>query len=115
MGGEWIDTVMEQLQQDGYRVRRGYPVGRMPHLTAPAIAVCVEKITANGMTLRLDIYCPLNLGGAKCEDTTMAVMNTLAQGDGILSAGPCRFDENLGLFAQSVTVELVEAEAPAAE
>lgn len=111
MAGQWIDLVIEQLRESGHRARRGYPVGKNPYLTAPAIAVCVEKITPAEKVLRLDIYCPLNLGGAKCEDTALSVMETLAQGDGIVAVGSCSFDENLGLFTQSVTVTFVENEA----
>ena len=111
MAGQRIDAVIQQLQEKGYPVRRGYPVGKIPYLTAPAIAVCVDKLTAEATTLRLEIYCPLNLGGGKCEDTAIAVMDALAQGEGILSAGACRFDENLGLFTQTVTAEFVESEA----
>ena len=111
MGREWIDGVMTQLRQEGYPVRRGFPVGKMPHLTAPAIAVCVEKLLPGAMTLRLDIYSPLKLGGGQCEDTTMAVVSLLARENGTVSAGACRFDENLGLFTQSVRAEFAEEAA----
>ena len=115
MGNQWIDRVISLLQLASYRAQRGYPVGKMPYLTAPAVAVCVEKIVPDGITLRLDIYCPLKLGGEKCEDTAAGVLQTLVPLGGVLSAGPCRFDESVGLFTQSVEAAFTQSEEPESE
>ena len=45
----------------------------------------------------------------------MTVLGALAPLGGDLSAGPCRFDESMGLFTQSVEATFVENEAPETE
>lgn len=102
MGLQWIKKAVDALQQAGIRARRGYPAGKMPYLTAPAVGVSLEEATAEAVTVAVWVFAPLSDGGTACEDTAILAAETLARLGARYQIKCCDFDGRTGLFSLKV-------------
>ena len=102
MGNELVEKVMEQLRSAGIRVQRGYPEGRMPHLTGPVAAVFLDYEHPDTAAVAVRIYSPAKLGGSSCENAALAAAECIAAAGGRPYLQECAFDGQLGLFSQNV-------------
>lgn len=104
MGIELIHETIHALQQAGIPAQRGLPAGKIPCITAPVAAVCIEKIEPSIVTLAVRIYAPAESGGAACEDAALQAAQALGQMDAGYQIQNAEFDSKSGLFGMTVLV-----------
>lgn len=104
MGYEWIQRVIEALQEAGIRAQRGYPAGKNPCLESPVASVCMEKMQTDSTVLAVWIYSPVSMGGTVCEDTAFQVVPILNALGGQCRLEGCSFHGKAGVFAMPVYV-----------
>ena len=63
-----LNSVIDGLQEQGYRTSRAFPGERMPHIEKPAVAVALQKEESGSQTLAVTVLYPESMGGGACED-----------------------------------------------
>lgn len=101
---EWISDAIDALEGAGIAARRGYLVGKIPHLTAPMATVSIESFQGYEMTLTVRIYTPLSMGGDACEDWALTAVNALKTRSSGCKVGACSYQRETGLFCVPITV-----------
>ena len=97
-----INDVLTSLQEEGIRCQRSFPVGKMPYLTGPVVAVNLAKTQVDLTTLAVHIYAPLRTGGIACEDMAIRVVRILDDLRGDCQVQECQFDGDMGLFHMTI-------------
>ena len=100
MGNPVVETLISALQAGGIRAASAWPGQKMPHLTAPAAAVCLEKADSGGgeTTVLVTVYSPGDDGGSACESAAMEAMEVLLESGADCLLEGCRYDGQLHLF-----------------
>lgn len=109
-----LKTVIEGLQEQGYRTGRAFPGERMPHIQKPAVAVALQKEESGSQTLAVTVLYPENMGGGACEDDARVVAGYL-RGMGFECVQErCQYDGKSDRFFVRIlaTWEDVQADAP---
>ena len=104
MGIELIHETIHALQQAGIPAQRGLPVGKIPCITAPVAAVCIDKIEPSIVTLAVRICTSAKSGGAACEDAALQAAQALGQIGAVYQIRNVEFDGKSGLFGITVLV-----------
>ena len=109
-----LKTVIEGLQEQGYRTGRAFPGERTPHIQKPAVAVALQKEESGSQTLAVTVLYPENMGGGACEDDARVVAGYL-RGMGFECVQEhCQYDGKSDRFFVRIlaTWEDVQADAP---
>lgn len=72
-----LNSVIDGLQEQGYRTSRAFPGERMPHIQRPAVAVALQKEESGSQTLAVTVLYPESMGGGACEDDAQKVAGFL--------------------------------------
>ena len=72
-----LNSVIDGLQEQGYRTSRAFPGERMPHIEKPAVAVALQKEESGSQTLAVTVLYPESMGGGAGEDDAQAVAGYL--------------------------------------
>lgn len=106
---EQLQKVIEVLNGAGLPAGRGFPAGKMPHLTAPVARVTLRQVTEDVTSVNVQIYGPLSLGGTACEDAAAVAAQALAALGGQWQIGSCSFEGRSGTFQLPVVVSFARA------
>ena len=111
------EQVISELVNGGVRAAAAWPGQKIPHLTAPAAAVCLEKADdAKGeTTVLVTVYSPGDDGGSVCEAAAVAAMEVLQNAGAVCLLEGCRYDGQLHLFSMELHAVYAEAEEAEAE
>lgn len=103
MGDERINKVVTALRARGLRTERGYPDSWMPQLSSPVAAVNLQRENPDTYVIGVDIYGPLEQGGAACEEAAQKAKAALLELGAIPHVGECRYSAKKGLFNLNVS------------
>lgn len=98
MGVVMVDTVVDGLTEAGLRAAAAYPGEKMPHLTAPAVAVGLEKVENGIYTVRAEVLSPARLGGSTCEDYAETARTALEGLGAVCTQAGIGYDGRTDLF-----------------
>lgn len=101
MGMDRVSQTLQALKDAEIQAKRGFPKERMPQLTEPVVTVHVERISEEETVLLVRVFSAQD--GAQCEDLAWQVKNLLAGLDALCVIGPCRYENQAGVFFCEVT------------
>ena len=99
MGSQRITEVIDALQSMGIRADRGFPGKGMPYPDAPVVAVNLQELRKDRVTLAIHVYCSVEFSGIVCEDLSMDIADLLEALGAECTVGNCGFDGKSGLFS----------------
>ena len=104
MGRITVEQIVTDLSTGGIRASAAWPGQKMPHLTAPAAAVCLEKAddAREQTTILVTVYSPGDQGGSACETAAVAAMGALQKTGAVCLLEGCRYDGQLHLFSMEL-------------
>ena len=112
MGSQRINQVIDALQSAGIRADRGFPGKGMPYPDAPVVAVNLQQLRKDRVTLAVQVYCTVEFGGIVCEDLSMDIADLLEALEAECTVGNCSFDGKSGLFSIRILAEWETAPEP---
>lgn len=79
MAGSVVTTVIEALNNAGFRAAAAYPGQKLPHLTEPAAAVSLFQVNQQERVTEVlvNVLCPVAMGGAACEAEGLKITEAL--------------------------------------
>lgn len=104
MGFPIVERVITTLSNSGIRAAAAWPGEKIPYLTAPAAAVCLEEADSSSMktTVLVTVYAPGN--GESCEAAAAVAMEALQKDGGTCRLESCRYNGQLDLFTMALHV-----------
>lgn len=116
----YVNSVVTALKAAGIRAEAAYPGRRVPSITEPVAAVCLEEADYTGGTavVLITVMSPAGQGGAVCEAAAETAGNTTAKlaltgMDIACVQDACRFDSNAGCYYTQIRAALSPAPAAA--
>ena len=91
--------MIDALQGVGIRADRGFPGKGMPYPDAPVVAVNLQELRKDRVTLAIHVYCTVEFSGIVCEDLSMDIADLLEAMGAKCAVGNCGFDGKSGLFS----------------
>lgn len=104
MAGSVVTTVIDALNDAGFRAAAAFPGQPLPHLTAPAVAVSLFQVNQQERVTEVlvNVLCPAAMGGAACEAEGLKVTEALTNlGASCVQEG-CEYDSQRQLLAVPV-------------
>lgn len=98
MGVVMVDTVVDGLSEAGLRAAAAYPGEKMPQLSAPVVAVGLEKVENGVYTVRAEVLSPAQLGGTACEMYAEEARTALEGLGAVCSQSGIDYDGRTDLF-----------------
>ncbi len=111
MSLEKIGAALSALRGAGISAQRRFSGELQPEIREPLAAVGLHKQTAVETVLTVEVFGPLALGGAACEDTAMRAAQVLTDLGAECTQEGCRFERSAGLFAVQVLANWKKEEA----
>lgn len=112
----YVSSVVAALKAAGIRAEAAYPGRRMPSVTEPVAAVCLEEVdhTGGAVGVLITVMSPAGRGGAVCEAAAetagkTAAKVTFAGKDTACVQEACKFDSNAGCYCTQVRVSFTPA------
>ena len=102
MGENLLGNSIIYLHVNQIYARRGYPGSMMPHITEPAVAVNIHKVTPEGMTIVAEVCSPMHKGVYACEDLARRIDEIWTEKGASVTFGGHKFDGKSGLYQMSV-------------
>ena len=112
MGNAVVEQVTANLAEGGIRAGYAWPGRKMPQLTGPAAAVCLEKVddAKRETTVLVTVCSPGDQGGNACETVALAAMAVLQESGAVCLLEGCRYDGQLNLFFMDLHAVFAEPE-----
>lgn len=100
-----VSDVVSALREAGIRAEAAWPGRRMPAITGPVAAVCMEQAdySAEIYRVRVTVFSPADRGGRVCEATAEAAAGAVATLRADCVQGICRFDADADCYCIPIT------------
>ena len=94
MAAGLVIKVLNALDEVEILADTAYPGGKMPNITEPRTAVCLQKVdhTQRTATVLVTVMVPVKLGGGACEDMAIRVGSVMEKLGGLCVQEECRFN-----------------------
>ena len=100
-----VSDVVSALREAGIRAEAAWPGRRIPAITGPVAAVCMEQAdySAEIYRVRVTVFSPADRGGRVCEATAEAAAEAVATLRADCVQGICRFDADADCYCIPIT------------
>lgn len=113
MGCLMANRAVNALINGGIRAASAWPGQKMPHITSPVAAVCLESADyqKRETTILVTIYSPEEGGGDLCEVAAMEARDVLQAQGAYCKVEGCRYDGQLHLFSMELHALYIDHES----
>ena len=99
-----MESVKAIIGMAGYRTGFANPGKWIPEITEPVVAISLEQVDSerHEVTVRNEVVSPVTLGGKRCEEEILKVLNVLQDRGARCEVTALRFDAKTELFSMAV-------------
>lgn len=98
MGKIGVKAAVDYLLNENIRAQWSHMHEPMPHLTAPAVVVTLQKWDAKASTYAATVCVPKGWGLPHCEQWSGKVAGAWERNGAQCVWGDCQFDETMGVY-----------------
>ncbi len=99
-----LETVDRVLNLAGFYTGLANPGQWIPEIEEPVVAICLEQVNSEAyeVTVRAEVVSPVALGGQRCEEDVLRVVQALQDMGAKCRVTPLKFDAKTELFSMAV-------------
>ena len=99
-----IEAVGTALNMAGFQTGLANPGQWIPEIQEPVVALCLEQVDSDAyeVTVRAEVVSPVVLGGQRCEEDVLRVVQALQNVGARCRVTALRFDAKTELFSMAV-------------